>query len=77
MVHIMRLLTPNNCLKPVLLVCPEGAARLPLWYRGFIKREHMFGSWNEVYVFLDKGEAGEMKNHKRWTVYLWYYCPTH
>ena len=60
------IINANNDKKAVLLVCPEGSAYLPLWYRGFIRREHMFGSWNEVYAFLDKVEAGEMKKHKRW-----------
>lgn len=60
------IINANNDKKAVLLICPEGAAYLPLWYRGFIKREHMFGSWDEVYAFLDKVEAGKMKNHKRW-----------
>jgi nucleoside 2-deoxyribosyltransferase len=60
------IINANNCKKPVLLICEDGVEKIPLWYRGFIKKEHMFGSWVEVYNFLDKIELGEMKNHKRW-----------
>lgn len=52
--------------RPTLLLCPEGKKYIPKWYRGFIKREHIFGSWDEIYAFLDGVEEGKMKNHRRW-----------
>ena len=55
-----------NMLKnPVLLVCPEGKEMNPLWYFGFIPDEHMFGSWNDLYNYLDNVNDGKHL-HCRW-----------
>lgn len=54
----------NKC--PTILLCPQGKKYIPKWFRGFIKREHCLGSWEEVYTLLDAVERGEMKHHRRW-----------
>lgn len=56
-----------NLLKnPVLLVCPQGKEYNPLWYFGFIPDDQCFGSWDELYEYLDKVHSGEMKYNYRW-----------
>lgn len=52
--------------KPTLLVCPEGKEFVPFWYFGFISDEFMFGSWDELYAYLDEVEQGLHKHHRRW-----------
>jgi nucleoside 2-deoxyribosyltransferase len=42
----------NNLQKPVLLVCNKGKHLIPLWFYGFIDHKYMFGSWEDLYVFL-------------------------
>ena len=60
----------NDRKKPVLLVCPEGKENVPLWYYGFIDADCMFGSWHELYDFLD--DINNMKltdNTRFWRIY--------
>ncbi len=56
-----------NMLKnPVLLVCPQGKEFNPMWYFGFIPDEHMFGSWEELYDYLDDVNSGKPGLNSRW-----------
>lgn len=60
------IINSNNAKKPTLLVCPQGKENLPVWYFGFIPEEAMFGSWNELYNYLDDVDRGEHKTNNRW-----------
>ena len=51
--------------KPTLLVCTQGKKFLPLWYRGFIKREFLFGSWDDLWGYLRKVDMGHV-TESRW-----------
>jgi len=55
-----------NAKKPTLLVCPEGKQFLPLWYYGFIPHEVMFGSWDDLFSYLQDVEDGKHKDNNRW-----------
>lgn len=47
-----------RAMKPTLLVCPTGIENLPVWYFGLFPLNHMFGSWNDLYVYLDRVDKG-------------------
>lgn len=55
-----------NMKDPTLLVCPQGKQHVPLWYYGFIPHEVMFGSWEDLYGYLDEVDAGKHTHNKRW-----------
>ena len=63
---VHEIIVSNQNKRPTLLMCPQGKKYIPKWYRGFIKREHTFGSWEEIYAFLDAVVRGDWKDHKRW-----------
>lgn len=60
------IINANNRKIPVLLVCPQGKEFIPLWYFGFIKHERMFGSWNDLYKFLQNVNEGKYLKDDRW-----------
>jgi len=55
-----------NAKKPTLLICPQGRAQIPIWYFGFVPCEVMFGSWNELYDYLEEVNNGKHTNNNRW-----------
>lgn len=63
---IHEIINSNNAKKPTLLVCPDGRENIPLWFYGFIPKEVMFGSWDELYVYLDEVNNGLHKDNNRW-----------
>ena len=56
----------NDRKKPTLLVCEKGACWNPFWYFGYIPLEYIFGSWEELYQYLEKVDAGECMDDDRW-----------
>lgn len=52
--------------KPTLLVCSKGVEWIAYWYYGFIPLEHMFGSWDELYTYLDEVNQGQHTYDNRW-----------
>jgi nucleoside 2-deoxyribosyltransferase len=58
----------NNAKKPTLLVCPQGKKYHPAWYFGFIDPQFMFGSWDELYDYLEEVDEGKHKDNDRWEV---------
>ncbi len=56
----------NDAKKPTLLVCPEGKEFAPLWYYGFIPPEVIFGSWEELYDYLEEVNKGQHADNDRW-----------
>ncbi len=48
-----------RAMKPTLLVCPLGKENLPVWYFGLFPSQHMFGSWNDLYEYLDRVNQGK------------------
>jgi hypothetical protein len=60
------IINSNNAKKPTLLVCPQGKEFVPLWYYGFIPHEFMFGSWKELWSYLDDVDAGKHVENNRW-----------
>ena len=63
---IHEIIDANDRKKPVLLVCPEGKQHLPFWLYGFIRLKYMFGSFDELYAYLDKVHHGKCKKDDRW-----------
>ena len=61
------IINSSNAKKPTLLVCPEGKECVPLWYFGFINHNSMFGSWEDLYVYLREVNAGLHKDNDRWS----------
>lgn len=64
---VHEIINSSNAKKPTLLVCPQGKEYVPLWYWGFIPQEEIFGSWDELYEFLEKIENGHFKDNFRWS----------
>lgn len=52
--------------KPTLLVCPQGKKGFSSWAFGIIRKEFLFGSWNELYNYLQEVDDGKHKDHRRW-----------
>lgn len=56
--------------KPVMIVCPEGKKHVSKWYMGYVRHRYLFGSWDELYEYLDDVNQGkEYNNHRWWIVY--------
>lgn len=55
-----------NAKKATLLVCPDAKEKIPLWYFGFVPHQVMFGSWDELYNYLDEVNQGLHKDNNRW-----------
>jgi hypothetical protein len=54
--------------KPTLLVCERGKEWIPMWFYGFIDhKRYMFGSWDELYAYLEDVNAGKHKDDDRWS----------
>lgn len=60
------IINSNNSKKPTLIVCPQGAQYVPLWYYGFIPTEFMFGSWKALYAYLREVNEGKHIDNDRW-----------
>lgn len=56
-----------NSKKPTLLVCPQGKENVPVWYYGISKIQHMFGSWDELFVFLKEVNEGHHQDDDKWS----------
>ena len=52
--------------KPTLLVCPQGKQFVPLWYYGFIPHTCMFGSWDDLYNYLQEVVDWKHTGNRRW-----------
>lgn len=52
--------------KPTLLVCPQGKKQAGKWYFGIIPHRYIFGSWEELYNYLDEVDRGLHKSDRRW-----------
>ena len=50
---------------PVLLV-GNGKENLPAWYFGVINHKYMFGSWEDLYSYLEEVRDGKHADDKRW-----------
>lgn len=56
--------------KPVMIVCPEGKKFASRWYFGNIRHRYIFGSWKDLYSYLDEVDQFKHKdNHRWWMVY--------
>jgi len=56
--------------KPVMIVCPEGKKNVSRWYMGYLRHRYLFGSWGDLYEYLDGVDRyKEYKNHRWWVVY--------
>jgi hypothetical protein len=52
--------------KPTLLVCELGAHMIPSWLIGFIPLRYLFGSWDELYIYLQEVDEGKHMSDNRW-----------
>jgi len=56
--------------KPVMIVCPDGKRAASLWYWGYIRHEYIFGSWADLYEYLEEVDQFKHRdNHRWWFVY--------
>lgn len=56
--------------KPVLIVSPQGKHAASKWYFGYIRHRYIFGSWQELYDYLQEVDEYKHKdNHRWWYVY--------
>jgi hypothetical protein len=63
---IHEIISSNENKNPTLLVCPQGKEFVPLWFFGFIPHEFMFGSWVDLWKYLDEVNEGKHTNNNRW-----------
>ncbi len=63
---IHEIINSANAKKPVLLVCPQGKNLIGAWFYGFIPHKMMFGSWEDLYIYLDEVNEGKHKDNKKW-----------
>lgn len=54
----------NRCKKPVIVHVEGGKAECPDWLFGTLPEEHIFGSWANLYAYLDDISDGT-ESHKR------------
>ena len=52
--------------KPTLVVCPEGKEYASLWYYGLMKNQYIFGSWDDLYAYLNEVCEGKHNTNHRW-----------
>jgi nucleoside 2-deoxyribosyltransferase len=63
---VHEIIVANTAKKPTLLVCPEGKHKFAGWPFGFIRHEFMFGSWEDLYKYLQEVDDGLHANNDRW-----------
>lgn len=63
---VHEIVNSNNAKKPTLLLCSQGKEKISFWYWGFIDEKCMFGSWNEVFNYLQEVQDGLHKQDDRW-----------
>ena len=63
---VHEIINSNNAKKPTLILCPQGKEKVSFWYWGFVAEECMFGSWDEVFNYLQEVEDGKHKDNDRW-----------
>lgn len=57
----------NREKKPVLVMCEQGKNNVPDWLFWTIPHEHMFGSWDDLKLYIDHvAFAKEVDRKKRW-----------
>lgn len=54
----------NRSKKPVLIVTKQGKSKTPLWLFGQFPHEHMFGSFEDMFNYLDDVDQDNI-GHKR------------
>lgn len=59
------IINANDRKKPTFLICPEGKDKIPLWYFGFINTDFMFGSWIDLFEFLEQINDEKHTNNNR------------
>jgi hypothetical protein len=64
---IEEIISCNSAKKPAILMCPQGVEYLPYWFHGYSSLpRYMFGSWEDVYKYLEEVDAGGHKDDPRW-----------
>ena len=67
---VHEIINSSNAKKLTLLVEGTDKAKISIWYHGFIKHRFMFGSWNDLYKFLESINNGEyIKDDKLFFLY--------
>lgn len=55
-----------NAKKPVMLVCEQGKQMAALWLYGVIPHHVIFGSWQDLYNYLQDVDDGKHRDNNRW-----------
>lgn len=59
----------NRCKKPCLVMCKQGVGQIPDWLFGTIPYQHMFSSWDDMFLYLDKINQGYDDGTNRWIMF--------
>lgn len=66
------LFNSNRAKKPIIVHCPQGLSRIPLWIYGTLPSEMFFDNWDDVKNYLLKVNSGEDTRHfNRWLFWNW------
>ena len=53
--------------KPLLIVCEQGKESVPNWLFGVMPHEHMFSSFRDLLLYIDRVDyGGEEEHYNRW-----------
>lgn len=63
---VHEIINANDRKKPVILMCPKGKKFIPSWYFGFVPHNRMFGSWQDLYNYLQEVDSGKHMEDDRW-----------
>ena len=61
--------TANRQKKPILVHCEQGKVGVPNWLLYMIPHEHIFSTWQEVLVYLERINQGWNDNTGRWVFF--------
>jgi hypothetical protein len=64
--------TSNRAKKPIIIHCPQGIKKIPLWLFGTLDWELFFDNWNDVKLYLlDVNSGKDERTFNRWQFLNW------
>jgi hypothetical protein len=65
---IHEIINSDSLHRPTLIICELGIEYIPTWLIGFIPLQYLFGSWADLYNYLDEVDQGRHKSDNRWAI---------
>jgi len=66
------LFSGNRAKKPIIVHCPQGIKKIPLWLYGTLPWELFFEKWDDVKQYLKNVDSGQDTRHfNRWWFVNW------